>query len=192
MEKIRETLREIRETPDDPDVARRLFGELQGMVQRTMLAHIARRGLPSHLLEDAFVEFFMKALRLAQRGRIDIEAADATLLAFLKRLTRNAISDAAALERAHRRLLQKLRVDIASDSAAAAAEDQARGSASRDDVSEALGLLRRDDRRLVELVYFEGRTQRDAGAALGLKPDAARKRLQRALADMSAFLGRER
>ena len=46
-----------------------------------------------------------------------------------------------------------------------------------------------NDRAIVELVYLHGRSIKDAGRELGIAPDAARMRLNRALAKLRILIG---
>ena len=58
-------------------------------------------------------------------------------------------------------------------------------------LNDALAALRERDRECVLLRFFQGLSFSEAGAALGLSEEAARKRVGRALEKMRAFFGKE-
>jgi len=58
-------------------------------------------------------------------------------------------------------------------------------------LNDALAALREGDRECVLLRFFQGLSFAEAGAALGLSEEAARKRVTRSLEKMRAFLGKE-
>jgi RNA polymerase sigma-70 factor (ECF subfamily) len=58
-------------------------------------------------------------------------------------------------------------------------------------VRAAVRLLPRDQRRVVELAYFEGLTYREVALAVGIPEGTAKSRLRLALAKLGAVLGRQ-
>ena len=58
-------------------------------------------------------------------------------------------------------------------------------------LDEAMAALEEDDRAAVLLRYFQGKTFREVGAALGASEDAAQKRVSRAVERLREFFVRQ-
>ncbi len=158
-------------------------GAFRGLVERhggmVMAAALRRTGGDAGLAEEVAQEVFC---RLA-RGAGGIREAGA-LPGWLHRAACGCAVDAVRRETRRR---ERERVATVMNEPEENAFDWA-GVAPV--IDEAVDALPEVDRRLVVLRYFEGHSQRDAGAVLGLAEDAARKRLQRALEKLRGSLAR--
>ena len=151
-------------------------GAFRGMV---MAAALRRTGGDAALAEEVAQEVFC---RLARGARCIREAG--ALPGWLHRAACGCAADAVRREKRRR---ERERVATVMNEPEESAFDWA-GVAPV--IDEAVDALPEVDRRLVVLRYFEGHSQRDAGAVLGMAEDAARKRLQRALEKLRGALAR--
>lgn len=130
-------------------------------------------GIAEEVTQNVFVALAHKAPRLAGHE---------TLAGWLHRT---------AILEAKSRLRSELRRQRREDTAAALARIQSAGTSPAEDLSpvldEGLLQLREPDRLALILRYLEERSLRDVGHALGIEEDAARKRVDRALARLAGF-----
>jgi RNA polymerase sigma factor (sigma-70 family) len=166
--------------------SREALGEIArryaGFVYHSALRNLRDPHLAADVTQAVFVILSSKLQRL-KRGTI--------LHAWLFNTTRFTAANARKLRarRTHHEhnaaamRHEMIQHDVAADS-----------DASRDAVSplldEALGELREIDRAAVLLSYFGGKTFAQVGAAIGKSEEAARKRVDRAIARMRAFFAR--
>ncbi|MGO8928401.1 MAG: RNA polymerase sigma factor [Limisphaerales bacterium] len=144
-----------------------------GLVERHVgLVHSAARRLvrDAHLAEDVTQEVFMLLARKAHRM-----GSDTILSAWLYRATRHVASETTRRE-GRRRHREQLAVETMSQSTADAEWQQIEPL-----LDEAMANLSTADHDAIVLRYFESRSLRDVGAALGSSEDAAQKRVARAL-----------
>jgi RNA polymerase sigma factor (sigma-70 family) len=144
-----------------------------GLVERHVgLVYSAARRLvrDTHLAEDITQEVFMLLARKARRM-----GSDTVLSAWLYRTARHVASETARRE-GRRRHREQLAVETMSQSAPDAAWQQIEPL-----LDEAMANLSAADHDAVVLRYFESRSLREVGAALGSSEDAAQKRVARAL-----------
>ena len=144
-----------------------------GLVERHVgLVYSAARRLvrDTHLAEDVTQEVFMLLARKARRM-----GSDTILSAWLYRAARHVASETARRE-GRRRHREQLAVETMSQSTPDAAWLQIEPL-----LDEAMANLSAADHDAVVLRYFESRSLREVGAALGSSEDAAQKRVARAL-----------
>lgn len=130
-------------------------------------------GIAEEITQNVFVALAQKAPRLAGHE---------TLAGWLHRT---------AILESKSRLRSELRRQRREDTAAALAQIQSAGTSPAEDLSpvldEGLLQLREPDRLALILRYLDERSLRDVGRALGIEEDAARKRVDRALARLAGF-----
>jgi len=144
-----------------------------GIVERHVgLVYSAARRLvrDTHLAEDVTQEVFMLLARKARRM-----GSDTILSAWLYRAARHLASETARRE-GRRRHREQLAVETMSQSTPDAAWQQIEPL-----LDEAMAKLSAADHDAVVLRYFESRSLREVGVALGSSEDAAQKRVARAL-----------
>lgn len=144
-----------------------------GLVERHvgLVYSAARRFLgDTHLAEDVTQEVFMLLARKAHRM-----GSDTILSAWLYRAARLVASETARRE-GRRRHREQLAMETMSQSTSNAGWQQIEPL-----LDEAMANLSTADHDAVVLRYFESRSLREVGAALGSSEDAAQKRVARAL-----------
>jgi RNA polymerase sigma factor (sigma-70 family) len=144
-----------------------------GLVERYVgLVYSAARRLvgDTHLAEDVTQEVFMLLARKARRM-----GSDTILSAWLYRTARHVASETARRE-GRRRHREQLAVETMSQFTPDAAWQQIEPL-----LDEAMAKLSTADHDAIVLRYFESRSLREVGAALGSSEDAAQKRVARAL-----------
>lgn len=154
------------------------FGELVGRYT-SLVFSVARRRLPdSDLAKDVTQEVF---IRLA-RGCPDLRF-DGELVAWLHRTTLHVSIDLWRSETRRRHREQKaLDMSPASDSVASWPE-------LAPELDAALDALPDADRQALFLRFFDRRSMRDLGEAIGVSEDAAKMRVYRALERLRGLLG---
>ena len=158
---------------------REAFGAIVARYQERIVRHLTRLTGDPDLALDLAQDTFVAAYRGISRQR-----EDAALAAWLFRIATNR-----ALDRLRRRrLLRWLRLDAAPEPAAA---DPAEAYPAQAAVRRALAALRPEDRACLLLALHEGMTHGEVGVALGISPEAARKRVARARAAFHAAYLRE-
>lgn len=152
---------------------RALVSRYLGLVYGTALRQVGDRGTAEEIAQNVFMSLARKAPRL--RGM-------ETLAGWLHRTT---ILESRARTRADLRRAQR------EETAAEIAKVEAEGASLLDPVEplldEALLHLKESDRTALMLRFWEERTLKDVGTALGLEEDAARKRIARALDQLAKF-----
>jgi RNA polymerase sigma-70 factor (ECF subfamily) len=141
-----------------------------------VLGYLARRTEPR---EDA-ADLLTETLLVAWRRLDDVPADDAGALAWLLAVARRV----GANHRRGRRRADAL-VDRLREHVAAASPPPDPGAL---DVRRALAGLGAGDREILTLVAWEGLAVAEAAVVIGVSPESARKRLQRARARLAAAL----
>lgn len=129
---------------------------------------IARRVQPV-LVEDVLQETFLRAFR--GRNRFD---AGRPIAPWLTTIAMRAAADA------YPGLGQCEALDVFADPGHASAEDEFTRREERRDIAAALASLSRRQRRLIEQVHVEGRTQSEVARVDGVPPTAVRAATTRA------------
>lgn len=172
----------------DPDalaaLVRRHFGFVYAAARRQV-------GGDAHLAEDVAQAVFILLARKAHRIRADRGRAAVT--AWLFAVTRYAAANARKMQA--RRLHHEQRAAAALAAERPAAPADAAASFSPNDaradllpmLDEAIARLPANERRGVLLAFFQRLTYREAGAAMGVSEDAARKRVARAVDRLRQF-----
>ena len=135
---------------------------------QAVLGYLVRRCQVAEDAADVYQRVLVVAWRRIDRVPDHAEAARCWLLAVARRELANA-------SRGERRRSAAVSA-LAAELAVRAAPDGGPG----DEVRVALEALSADDRELLLLVYWDGLTAEQAAVVLGVRPAAARKRLQRA------------
>src|SRR6266700_528977 len=143
------------------------------LVYATALRQVGDAALAEEITQNVFIALARKAPRLA---------GIQTLAGWLHR---SAILEAKARVRAE--LRRGRREEMAAEAAALQREGTSPLDALVPLLDEGLLNLRDGDRLALVLRYFEERSLRDVGAALGVDEDAARKRVSRALDRLAGF-----
>lgn len=151
---------------------RTLVERYAGLVHGTALRQLRRADWAAEAAQDAFVLLARKAPRLS----------GAALGAWLHR---TALLTAAAMLKKEARHARR---------ASRWADEQQPGNEETDgafpELDSALNALPEADRRLLLLRYYESRTAAQAGECLGLTPEAAQKRTERALKRLASLIHR--
>jgi RNA polymerase sigma factor (sigma-70 family) len=162
------------------DDAEEAFSEL---VQRhvDLVFTAARRQVGSPQLAEEIAQSVFAELAKLARSRVP----DIPLAAWLHTVTRRRSID--AIRRESRR---RAREQAAMELAATNSGSDATWASVEPHLDEALEALPAADRSAILLRFFEGRSLREVGEALGSSEDAAQKRVSRALEQIRGFLGR--
>jgi RNA polymerase sigma-70 factor (ECF subfamily) len=166
----------------DDDALAEIFDSLAPAVYGAALGVVGEGAAAQDVVQEVFVELW------SHPGRYDPAAgALRTYLIVLARhravdLVRSEFRRAARQER-HCRLTRGQRLPSPSDEALAA---EAAGV-----VRDAVRLLPHDQRRVVELAYFEGLSYREVALAAGIPEGTAKSRLRLALAKLGTVLDRQ-
>lgn len=143
------------------------FEELVARVGPRVLGYLTRATSPAADAADVYQQVLITAWRRLAAIPQDEDAAAAWLIgtarSTLANHRRSETRRAAATERLHAYLSVHPPQTEASDPR----------------VEVALALLRPEDREILELTYWDGLGSEHLGAALDIRPDAARKRLER-------------
>jgi RNA polymerase sigma-70 factor (ECF subfamily) len=132
------------------------------------------------LAEDVVLEAFLSAWRGASSFRPGLHTEHGWLLAIVHRHAVDA-------RRRHRRQLTSTRPP-SMPTPEASVED----SAERDRVRRALAGLEDGERQMLELAYFDGLTQSDIAAELGIPVRTVKSRMHHAVTRLGELLQRER
>jgi RNA polymerase sigma factor (sigma-70 family) len=167
------TQRELRRIASDPQALEAFYRRYLEDVRR----FVVRRVDDPHLAADLIADVFLAAIDSAHTYRPHRGTPTQWLYGVARNVVaaerrRNAIELRAARRISGRSLVDP--DDLADLLERIEAESRAR------QLAEALALLSEGDRALTELVWVDGLAIRDAAAALGLSPVAARVRLHRA------------
>jgi RNA polymerase sigma-70 factor (ECF subfamily) len=137
---------------------------------KPLLAYFARRIAPADDAADCLSE----TLVVLWRRRRLLPANDEDVRRWAYGIAKGVLANARRGRVRHTALADRVRAEVAVSMAVSIA-------ASPDlQVTEALKLLSAKDRELVTLIVWDGLGVAEAGATLGLKPDAARSRYSRA------------
>jgi RNA polymerase sigma factor (sigma-70 family) len=158
------------------------FGELVSRHVDMIYAVCCRHLKDAHLAEDAAQAVFVILARKA--ASIPRSVA---LVGWLHTTARHVCANAIRAAAARRRHESSAAIAASARQAPGPSNDGAAHAAAAG-VDEALARLRPVDRDAILLRYLEGRTLEDVGRALGVSPDAARKRIERALTQLRAML----
>jgi RNA polymerase sigma factor (sigma-70 family) len=150
----------------------RYFNLVFGLAMR----RTGRRDFAEDVAQKVFIELARHAPRLDARP---------TLGGWLYRCAMNESADAIRRDGAYQRKMKAYSETSATQPATPAALD-----AALPHLDDALGALPARDRDLLILRFFEGRSFREIGAALGKSDDAAQKHCDRALQRLAARLAR--
>jgi RNA polymerase sigma factor (sigma-70 family) len=171
----------LREYVDDRSEA--AFGGLTRKYVNLVYSSALRQVHDRHLAEDVTQAVFLILSQKAATIR-----ATVPLSAWLHNATRYAAADARRARARRVRMEQKVAQMHEETSAPTAADDW---TAVAPLLDEAVARLATRDRQAILLRYFEGLPLADVGAALGISPDAARMRLERAVLRMRGFFRRK-
>ncbi|HWH69721.1 MAG TPA: sigma-70 family RNA polymerase sigma factor [Candidatus Sulfotelmatobacter sp.] len=143
------------------------------LVYATAWRQVGDAGMAEEITQNVFIALARKAPRL---GRME------TLAGWLHR---TALLESKARIRAE--LRRRRREEVAAEMARIAREGSSLSAALVPMLDEALLQLRESDRSAVILRFWEERSLREVGTALGIDEDAARKRVARALERLSSY-----
>lgn len=159
-----------------------IFDSLAPTVYGAALGVLGNGAVAQDVVQDVFVELWSRP------GRYDPAAG--TLRTYLIVLARHRAVDMVRSERRrvarqerHFRLTPGRRLPSACDEVTAAEAAEA--------VRDAVRVLPRDQRRVVELAYFQGLTYREVALAVGIPEGTAKSRLRLALVKLKAMLDRQ-
>lgn len=145
------------------------------LVHSAALRQVRSRELAEEVAQAVFMDLARQAAKIP---------AGTVLSSWLYTITRHSAIDVVRRE-ASRRLREQL---VASDLNAMEATDD--WSHIEPLLDEAMGSLDETDRTAVLLRYFENRSLRDLGQALGISEDAAQKRVSRAVERLREFMAK--
>jgi RNA polymerase sigma-70 factor (ECF subfamily) len=158
------------------------FDTLGAAVHLTALQVLGDAAAAQDVVQDVFVELWCHPHRY--------DASLGSLRTYLTLCARHRAHDLvraelrrAGREQRHQRLVPAQREPSPGEQVTAAETASA--------VREAVGLLPRDQREVVELAYFGGLSYRDAAVALGIPEGTAKSRCRLALAKLERLLDRE-
>ncbi len=158
------------------DHPRRLEG-LARTVGTDVLAYLTRRTTP---VCDA-ADLYAQVLSITWRRMCSVPDDDREALAWMIGVARGCLANHRRGQTRRQALADRLRRDLVE---AITMPDLVE----RMDAERALAMLSEDDQELVTLVYWEGLTSALAAQVLGISPDAARKRLERARVSLRSEL----
>ncbi|MGO8672683.1 MAG: RNA polymerase sigma factor [Capsulimonadaceae bacterium] len=148
-----------------------------GLVYQTCLREVGDVDRARDAAQATFLVLARKAPKLRR---------DTVLPAWLFSVARLTAKNVAREERRHR-----ARVEAVAEAARLATDGAAGWNRIEPLLNDALSVLRESDRGAVLLRYFEGRTNAEAAAELGIREDAFRARVSRALDRMRRHLAAE-
>ena len=159
-------------TPDE-----RRLENLAGTAGPRVLGYLARRTSPPDAVADIYQQVLLTTWTRIARVPEDPDAALCWMLATARRhLANHARSQRRRLD-GTQRLARSIRVL------------QPGSNVEHEPLDYALRQLATDDLELVRLVYWDDLSTDHAAAVMGLKPAAARKRLQRAREQLRSAIG---
>jgi RNA polymerase sigma-70 factor (ECF subfamily) len=144
-------------------------------LMKPLLAYFVRRIVPT---EDA-ADCLSETLVVLWRRRQSLPADEQDVRRWAYGIAKGVLANMRRGRVRHRALAERLRAEVV---ASVVPPDDG-------DVADALDHLNTQDRELVALIVWDGFGVAEAGALLGLKPDAARSRYSRARARLRERLG---
>ncbi len=149
----------------------RAFDLAHGRYHAKIYAFLARMVLRRPVAEELAQETWLRLARSARRFDPDVH-----LSGWLFKVARNL-----AVSRERRRALEEdVMKELGDDRTPATPLDGLVASTTRAQLERALAALSPRDREVILLVGYEALAPREAAVALGLRPEALRKRLERA------------
>jgi RNA polymerase sigma-70 factor, ECF subfamily len=158
-----------------------IYDSLASAVYGTALGVLGDGAAAQDVVQDVFVELWSRP------GRYDPAAG--TLRTYLIVLARHRAVDIVRSER-RRAARQERHFRLTPGRRLPSACDEVTAVEASDTVRDAVRLLPRDQRRVVELAYFEGLTYREVAVAVGIPEGTAKSRLRLALVKLKAMLDR--
>lgn len=175
------------------ELVERNLGWIHGRVRKRLGAKLRVRLESSDVVQDSVVEF----LRYGPRLRVDSEAQ---LRGVLARIVETTLQDKDDWFRARRRsasreqhLAQQDWADLSqSGSRSGALDEEVHRRESVALLRLGIELLSPSERQVIVLRRWDGLSFREVGAQLGIGPEAARKRFERAIQSLTLWIRRAR
>jgi RNA polymerase sigma-70 factor (ECF subfamily) len=166
----------------DDDAPVEVFDRLAPVVHSAALRVLGQGAVAQDVVQDVFVELW------CHPGRYDPVAG--TLRTYLVVLAKHRSVDLVRSE-LRRRARQERAYRLAPGAEQAGVCDEVATALAADVVRDAVRLLPHEQRRVVELAYFQGLTCREVALAAGIPEGTAKSRLRLALAKLEAVLDRQ-
>ncbi len=159
-----------------------IFDELAGVVHAAARRIVGQEALAYDVVQDVFVRLW------THPERYDDSAG--TLATYLGMLARSRALDLVRSE-LRRRARQERHVRLGSAEAPTSVADDVAAAESARLVRDAIASLPDDQRRAVELAYFEGLSHREVAIAEGIPEGTAKSRIRLAHAKLATLLDRD-
>jgi RNA polymerase sigma factor (sigma-70 family) len=177
--------------PDDQDLVHclqsndhRLFGQLydrfSGALLGIILTRVSDAGIAENLLQDVFVK--------AWRRRELYDASKGRIFTWLYSITRSICIDYLR-SRSHK----KARASVLSDDLSALLPGQQTDSYPADSIGvrEMVSNLHKDEKEVIELMYFKGFTQREIARMMNIPLGTVKTRMRRAIRNLRAIFTKD-
>ena len=166
----------------DDDALAEAFDQLAPAVYGAAMRVLGESAAAQDIVQDVFVELWSRPDRY--------NPAAGTLRTYLTVVARYRALDAARsdLRRAAR---QRRHHDLMPHEPPTSPSDEVTSAATASAVRDAVKRLPDDQRRVVEMAYFQGMTFREVAVAVGIPEGTAKSRIRRALANLENVLDRQ-